>query len=282
MKNSIPTVPEEPFTVGVSDLSFFNNRSTHTDNGAILFCCEGSAKATVGQYTGTIRNHTLVMLLPDTSISIDDRTDDFRMDYCTFTHDLFIEIVGRFDPAFFRILQEQPMFDLPETLGEGMKYWFRIVASTYRDRENIFRNIIIRNWLQNLFLEAYDKVQRYSTQFRHQQENEISTRQNELLRRFVSLVKEHCASERSVAFYADKLCISTRYLAAIIHNTKQVSVKSLIDRAVVLEIKSRLQSTDLSVQEIAYLLHFPDQSYLGRFFKKHTGQSPSAFRNSWK
>lgn len=282
MKNPIPTIPEEPFTVGVSDLSFFGNRNIQTDNGAILFCGKGSAEATVGQYSGTIRNHTLVILLPGTSISIDDRTDDFRMDYCTFTHDLFIEIAGRFDPAFFRILQEQPMFDLPETMVEGLKYWFQIVAYTYRDKENMFRNIIIRNRLQNLFLEAYDKMQRYSTQFRQQRENEISTRQNELLRRFVSLVKEHCASERSVAFYADKLCISTRYLAAIIHNTRQVSAKSLIDRAVVLEIKNRLQSTDLSVQEIAYQLHFPDQSYLGRFFKKHTGQSPSAFRNSRK
>lgn len=282
MKNPIPTAPEEPFTVGVSDLSFFSNRNIQTDNGAILFCREGSAEATVGQYSGTIHNHTLVILLPGTSISIDDRTDDFRMDYCTFTHDLFIEIAGRFDPAFFRILQEQPMFDLPETMVEGLKYWFQIVAYTYRDKENMFRNIIIRNRLQNLFLEAYDKMQRYSTQFRQQWENEISTRQNELLRRFVSLVKEHCASERSVAFYADKLCISTRYLAAIIHNTRQVSAKSLIDRAVVLEIKNRIQSTDLSVQEIAYQLHFPDQSYLGRFFKKHTGQSPSAFRNSRK
>ena len=41
-----------------------------------------------------------------------------------------------------------------------------------------------------------------------------------------------------------------------------------------LEIKMLLQSTDLSVQEIAYRLHFPDQSYLGRYFKKHTGESP--------
>ena len=43
-----------------------------------------------------------------------------------------------------------------------------------------------------------------------------------------------------------------------------------------------IEPTDLSVQEIAYRLHFPDQSYLGRYFKKHTGQSPSAFRNSRK
>ena len=60
------------------------------------------------------------------------------------------------------------------------------------------------------------------------------------------------------------------------------SAKEFIDRAVILEIKMMLQSTDLSVQEIAYRLRFPDQSYLGRFFKKHTGESPTEYRNMRK
>jgi AraC-like DNA-binding protein len=51
---------------------------------------------------------------------------------------------------------------------------------------------------------------------------------------------------------------------------------------VIVEIKSLLQTSNLSVQEIAYRLHFPDQSYLGRFFRKHTGQSPTAFRQTTK
>ena len=49
-----------------------------------------------------------------------------------------------------------------------------------------------------------------------------------------------------------------------------------------LEIKMMLQSTDLSVQEIAYRLRFPYQSYLGRFFKKHAGESPTEYRNNKK
>ena len=60
------------------------------------------------------------------------------------------------------------------------------------------------------------------------------------------------------------------------------SAKEFIDRAVILEIKMMLQSTDLSVQEIAYRLRFPDQSYLGRFFKKRTGESPTEYRNTRK
>ena len=96
----------------------------------------------------------------------------------------------------------------------------------------------------------------------------------------MALVHEHCAREREVTFYADRLCISTRYLSTIVRNISHGSAKEFIDQAVVLEIKVMLQSTDLSVQEIAYRLRFPDQSYLGRFFKKHTGESPTEYRNS--
>ena len=85
-----------------------------------------------------------------------------------------------------------------------------------------------------------------------------------------------------MVFYADRLCISTRYLSTIIRSVAHSTAKEFIDRSVVLEIKMLLESTELSVQEIAYRLHFPDQSYLGRFFKKHTGVSPTEFRNAKK
>ena len=68
----------------------------------------------------------------------------------------------------------------------------------------------------------------------------------------------------------------------IVRNIAHSSAKEFIDRSVLLEIKMLLQSTDLSVQEIAYRLHFPDQSYLGRYFKKHTGESPTEYRNTKK
>ena len=48
---------------------------------------------------------------------------------------------------------------------------------------------------------------------------------------------------------------------------------------VILEIKALLQSTSLSIQEISNRLSFPDQSFFGRYFKKHTGKSPLQYRN---
>ena len=240
--NPIITTPEEQFVVGESDFAFFGNYASRCEGGAILYCRKGSADATVNQYCGQVRRNTLILVLPGSLLMLTNRTEDFRMTFCAFSRDLFAEAGFRLEPSFFRILRENPITYPPARIVEGASTWFQMAAYTYRDRNNVFRNTIIRNRLQNVLLEIYDKLQRY----------------------------------------ANKLCISTRYLSTIVRNIAHSSAKEFIDRSVLLEIKMLLQSTDLSVQEIAYRLHFPDQSYLGRYFKKHTGESPTEYRNTKK
>lgn len=274
--NPIMTTPEEQFVVGDTDLRYFEEHSGRTEGGAILLCHKGSAAVTVDQLHDRLTRDTLLLLLPGSILHINERTDDFRVRFCAFSLELFSEAAYRLDPSFFHILHEHAVIRLPDRIVEAVRNWFQMASYTYRDRDNIFRNTIIRNRLQNVLLEAFDKTQRYAPDV-HSQSG--TTRQTDLFQRFVALVHEHCTEQREVAFYADRLCISTRYLSTITRSVAHTTAKEFIDRSVVLEIKMLLQSTELSVQEIAYRLHFPDQSYLGRFFKKHTGMSPTEFRN---
>lgn len=275
--NPIMTTPEEQFVVGDTDLRYFEEHSCRTEGGAILFCRRGSATVTVDQLRDRVTRDTLLLLLPGSILHLNERTDDFRVRFCAFSLELFSEAAYRLDPSFFHILHEHAIIRLPDRIIEGVRNWFQMASYTYRDRGNIFRNTIIRNRLQNVLLEVFDKTQRFAPDV-HSQTG--TTRQADLFQRFVALVHEHCTEQREVAFYADRLCISTRYLSTIIRSVAHSTAKEFIDRSVVLEIKMLLGSTELSVQEIAYRLHFPDQSYLGRFFKKHTGVSPTEFRNA--
>ena len=275
--NPIMTTPEEQFVVGDTDLRYFEEHSCRTEGGAILFCRRGSATVTVDQLRDRVTRDTLLLLLPGSILHLNERTDDFRVRFCAFSLELFSEAAYRLDPSFFHILHEHAIIRLPDRIIEGVRNWFQMASYTYRDRGNIFRNTIIRNRLQNVLLEAFDKTQRFAPDV-HSQTG--TTRQADLFQRFVALVHEHCTEQREVAFYADRLCISTRYLSTIIRSVAHSTAKEFIDRSVVLEIKMLLGSTELSVQEIAYRLRFPDQSYLGRFFKKHTGVSPTEFRNA--
>lgn len=274
--NPITTTDDEQFVVGESSFGFFHNNPARCDSGAILFCQRGTARVTINLHTGAVREHTLMLLLPGAILMFSEVSDDFRITYCAFSRALFAEASFWLDPSFFHFLNENPIAERLDDGGKGADIWLQMAAYTYADRENIFRNTIVKNRLQNVFLEIYDKIQR---NINRRQPGEVNNRRRELFLRFISLVHEHCYEQREVAYFADRLCITTRYLSTVVRTVSSRTPKEIIDRMVLLEIKVLLQSTDLSVSEIADRLRFPDQSYLGRYFKKHTGLSPTQYRN---
>lgn len=275
--NPLITPAQEQFTVGESDFAYFEQNAYRLEGCAILFCREGVAEVMVDQCQGRLQRNSTVLLLPGTYLLFLDRSEDFRASYCVFSRDLFLEAAFRLDPGFYEIVHRRPISMPPQRIVAGTDIWFQMMAYNYRDRQNLYRNTIVKNRLQNVLLEIYDKMQRLGSK---ETSNATTTRQTELFQRFAALVHEFCSQEREVAFYADKLCISTRYLSTIVRSVAHTSAKEFIDRSVMLEIRMMLRSTDLSVQEIAYRLKFPDQSYLGRFFKKHAGKSPTEYRNA--
>lgn len=273
--NPIHTTSADPFTVGESDFRYFNDHPHRCASGAILYCCRGQADVSVNLQRHRVEAHTLIMILPGTILTLSDISAGFRMKYCTFSAELFGEVGFRLAPSFFRFLRDNPFSRRTDDGARGIETWFEIAAYTYHDRENMFRRTIIKNRLQNIILEVYDKLQR-----RVGPMPEAETgRRAELLQRFIQLVRTECTAHREVAYYADRLCISTRYLSSIVRALAHKSAKEVIDEFVVLEIKLLLQSTDVPVQEIAFRMHFPDQSYLGHYFRKHTGLSPTEYRN---
>jgi AraC-type DNA-binding domain-containing proteins len=106
------------------------------------------------------------------------------------------------------------------------------------------------------------------------------SRKEELFSDFQTLLREHCKKQHDVKFYAGKLCITTQYLSSILKEQSGRSASQWIQEALVIEAKDMLKSPRINVQQVADKLNFPDQSTFGKFFKKHTGISPMAFRKS--
>mgnify|MGYP002942986293 CR=1 FL=1 len=84
--------------------------------------------------------------------------------------------------------------------------------------------------------------------------------------------------QRSVGFYAGQLNLTPKYLTTLIKRISGLSVSEWIDNYVILEAKTLLKYSNMSVQEIAYYLNFPNQSFFGKYFKNHTGMTPTAYR----
>ena len=97
---------------------------------------------------------------------------------------------------------------------------------------------------------------------------------------FIRLVTEHHMTEHYLAFYAEKLGITPKYLSKLVRDVTGRSAPDWIDSFLVLEAKNMLKYSDLAIKEIVFKLNFPDQSSFYKFFKLHTGMIPSEYRKS--
>jgi AraC-like DNA-binding protein len=111
-----------------------------------------------------------------------------------------------------------------------------------------------------------------------EEQNNSHNRAEEYFKQFTHLLGEHFREERSVGFYARQLCITPKYLTTLIKRISGQSVSEWIDNYVILEAKTLLKYSTMSIQEIAYYLNFPNQSFFGSYFKRNTGMSPSQYK----
>ena len=107
----------------------------------------------------------------------------------------------------------------------------------------------------------------------------VNTRVKLIFEHFMTLVTEHHTSERNMAFYANRLGLTPKYLSKLIKQVSGRSAPDWIDSFVILEAKNMLKYTDDSIKEIVFKLHFPNPSVFYKFFKAHTGMTPSEYRN---
>ena len=108
--------------------------------------------------------------------------------------------------------------------------------------------------------------------------DETGGRAIDIYNRFVSLVAGHYREAHDVAFYADSLCITTRYLSGVTNNVVGKSPKQIIADYLMSEAKTYLDTTRLSIQEVADRLGFSSQALFCKFFKSQENMSPSDYR----
>lgn len=112
-------------------------------------------------------------------------------------------------------------------------------------------------------------------------EHETRTAQNReqrLFADFMQLVAQYATREHHIDFYASKLCLSPRYMSAIIKKVSGKAAKQWIDDALVARIKVALRHTDKQMAQISDEMCFPNNSFFNKYFKRLTGLTPGQYR----
>ena len=104
------------------------------------------------------------------------------------------------------------------------------------------------------------------------------SREQTIFDRFIQLAGQHCAEQHQIGYYADRLCLTERYLNTIIRQTSGITAKEWIDRALITRIKIELRHTDKPATQIAEEMHFANPSFFSKYFRRLTGMTPLEYR----
>lgn len=170
-----------------------------------------------------------------------------------------------------------PCMELTHAESQSLRSFISMVEQELKGSETDFSSEIIGALIAATIYKVGDILTHYLTEH-PEVDSPIHNRAEEYFRQFTELLGEHYKHERSVGFYARQLCITPKYLTTLIKRISGKSVSEWIDNYVILEAKTLLKYSNMSVQEIAYYLNFPNQSFFGSYFKRNAGMSPSQYK----
>ena len=120
----------------------------------------------------------------------------------------------------------------------------------------------------------------YDRLFHLQADTLAATRSREqtIFDRFIQLVNQHCCQQHQISYYADRMCLTERYLGTVVRQTSGTTAKEWIDRALVTQAKVLLRHSDKSVLQISENLNFPNPAFFSKYFKRLTAMTPLEYR----
>ena len=169
--------------------------------------------------------------------------------------------------------EKAPVLSLtPDEVKDFCRY-YDLIRPRLADTHLRYREELLSALLTALLYELSNIISRFAD-FRPQPYSAGSN----VFRNFLSLLSSSYPKSRSVAYYADKLCLTPKYLSTVCKEVSGETASELINRYVVKDIDFLLKQRGRSVKEICNELEFPNLSFFGRYVKKHLGLSPKQYR----
>ena len=176
--------------------------------------------------------------------------------------------------SLFLLSRNYPVIALQPKEIETFKEYFNVIKQKISDEDNHFRKDLIRTLLLALLYDLSNVI------YREQHSPTSQSRSDIIFTEFIRQVEAHCKEERRVGWYAMQLNITPKYLSECVKAVSARTPNEWIDNYVLMELRLLLKNTNKNIKEITEELHFPNQSFLGKYFKERIGMSPTQYRKS--
>lgn len=254
--------------MGVAE-SIFKNRQYKLTGATIVLCFSGSILYRVNLSEHCVGAGQVLVMLPGSIMEFVSVFGEMTMAIISFSQEYYEMIVNVSSQ-----MRDNPVFCIPphesaECLAIYNAMKNRLAADAGAGKQ------IVKGYMQALCSILMTYWKRSVSDMTDSGQG----RRRELYRRFISSVQANYKSRRSVNFYADKLCVTPKYLSMVIKKESGRNASEFIDELVIFESKALLKSGDHTVVQISEMMGFPNPSFFSKYFKKHCGVSPTEYKH---
>lgn len=255
----------------LSDM-YFRDYPHKNDATISCICTQGEMKGQMNLLPVHVKAPGILVALPDQILQFESPSEDFQGIFIVMTKQFTEKINLAENMSTFLSIRNIPFVSLNEPALEGFLDYCRMVRRILRNMDDDFNKKAVVNHLTIAFFYGMGYYMHKLS------EKDRKTRAETIMEDFLKLVQKEYKYQRSLEFYAGKLCMTTKHLSASVKNISGKSARQWVDDYVILEAKRLLKSTDWPVQQISDELNFPTQSFFGKYFKREVGVSPKQYR----
>jgi AraC-like DNA-binding protein len=193
-----------------------------------------------------------------------------------------INMYGEVSLADLTYLKQHPKVHLSDEDVSLLDDYFLLLCRRMRDPKPLLYSDIVRSLVSTMMLEMLCMMRRdkeQEAQLVIQEGNTPGFHRRQLADKFIRLVEQSDGRIRKVDDFASQLNITPKYLSTLLKETMSRRPSEMIKLFTLKAIERRLRFTDMTMQEIANDLNFPNASFFGKYFKEHTGMTPLEYRN---
>lgn len=251
----------------------------HMKGLGVIICHRGSFQFSLNQKVCSAKAGESLFIPEEGAFQVLQESEDMEVQILIYQIEPIRNIMGNAVVTMYmysRITPDEPSCVWTTGEEEEITKYMSLLDSAVEVEENPFKL-----YEQKLLLLAltYRICSMYNRKLVNDGE-EAGGRKNEVFIRLIQLIEKYYMQERGVEFYADKLCLSPKYLSAVSKSICGYTVQELVFKAIIRKCISLLKNTQKNIQEISNEFGFPNASYFGTFFKKQMGMSPQQYRRN--
>ena len=162
--------------------------------------------------------------------------------------------------------------------------YFKLLCRKMSDCSSLLQADIVRSLFGTLMLELLSMMRRHtdlSSDMDHSADQTPNFHKKRIIDQFMSLLEQSDGRIRRVDEFASQLNVTPRYLSTILKEVMNRRPSIYIQLFTLKAIEHRLRFTEMTMQEIAYDLRFPNASFFGKYFKEHVGMTPMEYRKKY-